>query len=147
MSVKPNELIKMKREKLALTEADVARQVGLSIFEYADIEQYEDELFTVTHLGEVRKLCDLLNIKICDLFELDCSLVTRKNIKPNKLVHNKRIGLGLSKTQLADKIGFESLVIDQIESDAGFLEGWSFELIKELAIAINEPVENLIANN
>ena len=144
MSVKPNELIKMQREKLALTEVDVAKQVGLSIHEYADIEQHEDELFTVTHLGEVRKLCDLLNIEICDLLGLDCSLVTGKHIKPNKLVHDKRISLELSKAQLADKIGFETLVIDQIENDAGFLEGWSFELIKELAMAINEPVENLI---
>lgn len=144
MKHKPNEIIKQNRERMKLTDSFVAEKVGMTIHEYGDIEQYEDELFTVTQLGEVRKLCELLNIEICDLLNLDRSLVASKHVEPNKLVHDKRISLGLSKEQLAEKIGFETLVVDQIENDAEFLERWSFELIKELALTINEPVEKLV---
>jgi transcriptional regulator with XRE-family HTH domain len=140
---KINNAIKAQREKLGLTDIDVAKSAGLSIHEYADIEQYEDELKTVTHLCQVRRLCAVLEIDLYDLFNLDVVL-SNEGIPVPKLVREKRKLLDISKAELAEKIGFEELVIDQIENQDDFFEDWSFELIKEFALAIDEPVEALI---
>lgn len=47
-----NNHIRSQREALGLTEREVADKVGLSIYEYGDIEQYADELLTVTRLDQ-----------------------------------------------------------------------------------------------
>ena len=48
--MKVNKLIEAKRKQLGWDEDQMASRMGVSTPEYGDIEQYEDELATVTPL-------------------------------------------------------------------------------------------------
>ena len=55
-----NKKIKSRREELGLDADDVADRIGLSSAEYYDIETYANEIFMVTELRELKKLCSIL---------------------------------------------------------------------------------------
>lgn len=48
--MRPHEKLRAQRATLGLTEAEVARRAGLSLDEYRDAEQHEDEAVEVLHL-------------------------------------------------------------------------------------------------
>lgn len=146
-----HKLIKARREALELSCTQVSERIGLSASEYGDIEQYEDELFTVTQLHQIRKLCDVLGIQIIRLLDLTCSFCERTPFSSeylltrNELIEKRRNSLGLSQEVLSDEIGFEVITIENMEVREDFLEGWSFELIAELAKILKIPVQVLLA--
>lgn len=45
MKRKAHILIRTHREKLSMSEVMAAQKSGLTIYEYGDVEQYEDEVF------------------------------------------------------------------------------------------------------
>ncbi|MEN6374865.1 MAG: hypothetical protein ABFD75_08810 [Smithella sp.] len=51
-----NKKIKDRRMMLNLTDIEVAKQVGLSIHEYSDIEQHADEVFDVVKIRAVKNI-------------------------------------------------------------------------------------------
>lgn len=135
----PNERIRKRREELGLTQAEVAAQAGLGIYAYGDIELHKDEAYTVADLGAMRRICALLGLDLLSLFGVDCASCAGGAVADDfpqlrdRLIAQRREALGLSRAELGDRIGFETGAIDAMESDAAFLEGWSAELIVELA--------------
>lgn len=146
-----NEEIKAARERLGLTLRDVAERSGLSWNEYFDVELHENEAREVAHLRNVRKLCDALGLDLLDLFGVDCAYclgrVEAAGMPPlprNEAVRLWREKFGLSQDQLGDLIGFETVAIKEMEEDPGYLDGWSIELVEELAGYLEVPVQRLL---
>lgn len=145
-------LIKARRAALGLSELDVANLCGLSVYEYGDIEQHRDELFEVTHLRQAKYLCDALDLEPFEIFGLVCAFCTNKaacqddySLPRNELVRKQRVALGFSPDDLGDAIGFETVAIENMEDDPDFFEGWSFELISELASVLKVPPQIFLA--
>jgi transcriptional regulator with XRE-family HTH domain len=151
MTFAANKLIKSRREALGLTDVQVAEATGLSIHEYGDIEQHADEIFTVTELRQVRKLAARVGIDLFQLFDLSCAFCEQSqsfqqeySLPRNELIRRQRTALGLTQDQLGDQIGFDVVAIQDMETSEDFLEGWSFELIRDLAKILKTPVQVLL---
>jgi transcriptional regulator with XRE-family HTH domain len=145
-----HQLIKARREALGLSDVQVGERTGLSVYEYGDIEQYADEIFSVTDLRQVRVLCQVLGIDLFELFDLTCEFCGQNQLSTdyllprNELVRKQRLALGMSEEQLGDDIGFEARTVQYLEEDKDHLEGWSYELIEELAKLLKLPVQILL---
>jgi transcriptional regulator with XRE-family HTH domain len=134
-----NEMLRGQRTRLGLTEAEVARQAGLSLDEYRDAELHADEALTVLHLRSLRLLCTVLALDLLDLFDIPCTfcagieaaLVAQGG--RHEVVRSRRVALGLSQADLAERIGFETDVVEGLERGPDYLEDWSVELIVALA--------------
>ncbi len=146
-----NEKIRLRREELGLTEAEVARHAGLSRSEYYDVEAYADEAFSVVELGNLRALCEALQMDPLALFDLGNSAGVvgdeapgMKPLERNDLVRARRGALGMSEEQLADRIGFEVVAVNEMERNPAFLDGWPMQLIVELAAILGVPPRLLV---
>ena len=143
-----NEAIKTRRLTLGLSENEISQKCGLSIDEYTDIESYPDELETVTHIKEIRCLCKNLDFNIFSElgihYETDSNDYTQANKNRHKLVRTKRKLLNLTEDELGNKIGFETPIIRKMESEPDFFETWSIELIRELAMQLDENIESFL---
>jgi transcriptional regulator with XRE-family HTH domain len=134
-----NEVLRSQRMKLGLDEAEVARRSGLSLDEYRDVEQHDDEAFQVLHLGNLRLLCGVLGLDPLDLLGITCAFCSGPSAGSvpgggrHEVVRSRRVALGLSQADLAERIGFEAGVVGDIERDPDYLEGWSAELVLALA--------------
>jgi len=134
-----------------MSDAEVATAVGMSIHEYSDIEQHADEFFTVTHLSEIRKLATLLGLEIADLVGLQCAFCVDGEayssdflLDRSEIICKSRESKGMQVDELADRIGFDRIAVEQMEKDKGFLEAWSIELISKLASVIEVPLQILL---
>lgn len=146
-----NELLRAQRTRLGLAETEVARRAGLSLDEYRDVEQHEDEALQVLHLRKLRLLCSVLALDPFDLFDVPCAFCagTDAGLVPggrrHEVVRSRRVALGLSQDDLAERIGFEVGVVDDIERDPDYLEGWSVELVLSLARVLAVPPQVLLS--
>ena len=59
--------IRESRIRLALTEAGLAEELGLTLAAYGDLEQHPDELATCVTLGQATKLSRLLHVPLLEL--------------------------------------------------------------------------------
>jgi transcriptional regulator with XRE-family HTH domain len=144
-------VIKAARERLGLTLDDTATQSGLSWNEYFDVELHGDEAFTVVHLRHLKKLCEVLQLGLLNLFGIECAFCGRHEqaaavppVPRDKLIRTRREAFGLTQDQVGDLIGFETVAIVDMEKDPDFLERWSVELIVELAGYLELPVQVLL---
>lgn len=137
-----SEKIKAAREQLGLTDVKAAEKVGLSIYEYGDLESYDNEAETVLDLGKLKKLCETLEIDLFELFSLDrpeSHYLTYDLERRNDIVSERRNALGLSQDELGDKVSFYGHVIQEMEDDSDFLESWCLEDVIALAKSLNVP--------
>jgi hypothetical protein len=146
-----NEAIKEARTRVGLRDIDVAAHAGLSIDEYFDVEMHGDEAFTVVHLRHLKKLCEVLQLDLLDLFGIECAFcggqqhAARLAPTPrDELILARREALGLTPDQLGDLIGFETVAIKDMEKNPDYLEGWSVELVVELAGHLKVPAQVLL---
>jgi transcriptional regulator with XRE-family HTH domain len=149
--MKPNELIRARREELGLKVADVASKAALGGAAYRDIESYEDEAFTTVPLGTLRSITEVLGLDLLSMFGIECHLCSTADadvelfrLPRNELTSKRRTALGLTREQLGNRIGFETVAIEEMEQDPDFLERWSVELIQQLAIALKIPMHVLL---
>ena len=143
--------IAKRRMELNLKDTQVARQAGLSIDEYCDIEQHADEIYTVTPLGTVKNLVHVLGFDFMSLFEMPCAfcggeiIADEYSLPRNVLIRKRRENKNLSSDQLGDQIGFNAVAVDNMEFDPEFLETWPLDCIQILAQAIDVPLQILLA--
>jgi transcriptional regulator with XRE-family HTH domain len=149
--MKPKDRIRIRREELGLKMSDVARSARIGIDAYRDIEWHEDEAFTTANLGTMRAICKFLRLDLFSLFDIDGDLSSevgaeRHASKPirNIVISTKRIALGLTREELGDLVGFETIAIDQIEENPDFLEQWSIQLIENLASQLQLSISVLL---
>jgi DNA-binding XRE family transcriptional regulator len=146
-----NEEIKRRRLEVGLADTEAARQVGLSIHEYDDIEQHAREIFEVTELRSTKRICEVLRLDFFRLFNIRCAFCEGSDqylqyfsTPRNELIRKRRLDLGLSEEELGNSIGFEAIAITDMEKEANYLEAWPIDLTKELSGALKIPVQILI---
>lgn len=145
-------MITARRVALGADEVEVAKDSGLSIYEYGDIEQYRDEIFEVTHLRQAKCLCDRLGLDIFEIFDMDCAFCADSAayhddylLPRNELVQKRCAALGFSQEELGDLIGFETIAIVNMEKNPDFFEEWSFELVHNTALVLKVPDQIFLA--
>lgn len=139
--MKTHETIQTRRLELGLSESEVASQTGISIHEYGDIEQYAEEFTSVLPLSAARRLCEVLGLDMLRLIGLDSGSTPNAPVSQpisqlvprNEQVSQGRNALGISRDQLAERLGFEEEILEKIESDPQFLETLPIELAIALA--------------
>ena len=139
-----NKKIKQARMACGLTDVELARRLGITIYQYGDIEFHEDELASVVKLSVVRRLCEILKLNAYDLLEIPKDDACPTDQRRNELIIAQMKNLGISNEELADSIGFEVVAIEEMRADPDFLETWTFDLIKELAEALRLPIQSLL---
>jgi transcriptional regulator with XRE-family HTH domain len=152
LRMKPvNEIIEEARKRLGLTEDEVAERSGLSWNEYRDAEWHEDEARDVVHVRNLKLLVQALGLDLLELFDIECALCGSKapadvaaGLSRSELVRQRREQLGLSQDQLGDRIGFETVAIVEMEKNADYLDGWSVDLVVELAGILSVPAQVLL---
>jgi transcriptional regulator with XRE-family HTH domain len=130
-----NEILKQKREALGIDEVKISHLTGLSVYEYGDLEAYPNEFFDQISLGEAKRVCQVLQIDIKSLLP---GCVESDNPQPrvihrNVLVTQERERIGLTREQLANQIGYETVAIDQVEAEEGYLDSMSPSAILDIA--------------
>jgi len=151
MTLDVTEKVKARRQDSGLKEADVAKKTGLSVYEYRDIEQHANEIFTVTELHQVKKLCEVLNFDFADLFEIRCAFCEEGqpylqdySLPRNELIRKRREEMGLSREEMGDRVGFYESEIENLETNPDHLETWPMDFIKDLSNEINAPLQVLL---
>jgi DNA-binding XRE family transcriptional regulator len=149
-----NKKIKSRREELGLDADDVADKIGLSSAEYYDIEAYANEIFMVTELRELKKLCSILKLNLYELIQLSPSFPMKSedevrdinfSIPRNELILKRREKLGLTQEELGDILGFYEVAIVDMEQKEDFLESWTIYEIINLSKALKIPLDALVA--
>ncbi len=145
----PKERIKAWREALGLTRTEVARSIGAES-SYYGIELHEDEVFA-TPLEQIKRLYQVLKRSLWDLFDLSCDFCSHAtdfnseySLPRSELIRACRLAKGWSPSELGDLIGFCARAVEEMETDPDFLDSWSFDLVKELAVIIGVPLELLL---
>lgn len=137
-----SETIKSARERKRMTDVQVAEKTGLSIYEYGDLESYDNEAETVLDLKKLKVLCKVLEISLFDMFSLEkpqSNYFHYDKKERNDIVFNRRKALGFTQDELGDKVGFHGYVIQEMESDSEFLESWCLEDVVSLAETLGLP--------
>ena len=142
-----HEILKIARVYLGLSEKEVCQMTGLSISEYGDLELYPDEFFDTISIAQARKICEILKLDLISLIPRDSSLNFINTSAQSKadLVSKSRGILGLSASQLADKIGYETTTIEEVETDEKNIEALNISAILEIAKVLRiEPAKLII---
>ena len=127
--------IRDRRIQLGLQAAAAAERLGLSIYEYGDVEQHADEFETAISTGTARQLCHVLGLELRSLLGLP--QVTSKEMKNvSELIRSTREGQKLSQVQLADRIGFNEETIRSLESTPEFVDTLPLSVLYELESAL-----------
>lgn len=137
-----SEIIKSAREHKGITDVQAAKKIGLSIYEYGDLESYDNEAETVLDLKRLKTLCAILDINLFDMFSLEkpqSSYLSYNLKKRDSIILDRRKVLGFTQDELGDEIGFHGCVIQKMESDSNFLESWCLEDVIALAKTLGLP--------
>ncbi len=145
--MKPNEAIKAQRLQLGLTEEEVAQKIGMSEAEYADLEQHSYEIYEITSLRNVKRVCEVLNLDFLRLLSLKCSFCKDSEryhddykLPRNELIRFRRNEMKLTTDALGERIGFAGTAIEAMEKDPDYLEdGLGIESIIDLSTELQIP--------
>ncbi|GJL58492.1 MAG: hypothetical protein NPIRA03_13490 [Nitrospirales bacterium] len=115
-----SERIKQARLPDGVSDVELSRRLGITIYENGNIEFYEDELGSVVDLYVVRNLCRILHIDLFDLLEIPKGDSYSSGLKPNKLITSQMGNLGISNEELEGAIGFDVVAIEEMRTAPDF---------------------------
>ncbi|WP_267226855.1 helix-turn-helix domain-containing protein [Dyella silvae] len=130
--MKPNEILKRRRLELGLSETEVAKASGLSVYQIGDVEQYEDELLSAITLSEARMLCAALALSLNDAVRIPPGGGALAGSRAQAICF-ARMQKGLTVEELGDLIGFEAEAITNIEASPDFVDELPGEVALNLA--------------
>jgi transcriptional regulator with XRE-family HTH domain len=149
--MKPHEMLKERRIQLNISDVELSRKINLSVCQLSDIEEYEDEIYSIADIGDIKKLCDLLKMDLFELFDIKCAFcfdnedyLDKYDLPRNKLIALTKKELVLSSEELGDIVGFKVAAIDNMENDPDFLSSWSYDLVVHLSEVLKLPKQILL---
>jgi len=128
-----------------MSEDDVAEIVSLSWGEFYGLEAYADEWRTVVPIVKVKVLIKLLKIDMKQVL----GPITTTNVFPkfytlNDFIKARRLELGLSAEEFADKAGFFPVFSDIVESHPLGLELYPADAAVFVAEALQTPSDEFL---
>ncbi|MFO1321483.1 MAG: helix-turn-helix transcriptional regulator [Burkholderiales bacterium] len=139
--MEPHLQLERRRQELDLSRDDVARLSGLTVYEYPHLEEDKDEIYMVSSLSDVARVCAVLGLDIVELFGLDpCHEQVSK-----EFVMKKREEIGLSPSDVAEQVGIEQAMLEDVERDLSAIGNWVMEPISRLARILRVSTACLIA--
>ena len=148
-----NEKIKSRRKELGLDPLEIAEQMDFTDSSYYDIEDYEDEIYSSIDLKEVKVLCSILKLDLIELLKLDERLCKKigsdksketSKISRNELLKTSREKLGLSTSQLGEKVNLSESKVIKLETEPEYFEGLALFQLDACADEIDVPIEWLL---
>jgi transcriptional regulator with XRE-family HTH domain len=124
-----NTIIRNRRIRLGLTQHDLASACGMTKHEYRDLEDYDDEVYTVVRLAEIECVCSRIGIKLVDLF----ALTSNGKQLPIDIICRRMEEKNISTKKLSDLIGIEESYIDSIKEDIVKIGGWVMDPVISLS--------------
>ena len=142
----PSEHIRKRRVVLGLADTEVAKRAGLSIYEYADIEQHADELATALSLKDARHLCEILGLDLLLVLGVPTEDVEKMVHlqKRNELIKCKRLELDFTVRDLAEHIGFDEQTVVNLESNPEHIDTLPAEIAMQIADQLKLPASFLL---
>ena len=108
------EFIKEKRIGKGLSDIEFSSMIGLNVSWVGDLESYEDELDTLS-LSRLKRMCEVLSINPVDIFRAVASDLS--DLPLFALIKKRREEKGYSIKELADRVGYETSVIEALENN------------------------------
>lgn len=141
-----SEIIISQRERLKLNASEVAKASGLTIHEYEDLEDYDDEVISVVPLSKLKSVCRVLDLDILFLLGINPEFkASEKTFEScESLLRSAREKCGLSIGQVGDEIGIYDWSIAEVENDSSNLDKWVVEDIQALADVLDISAYRLI---
>jgi transcriptional regulator with XRE-family HTH domain len=124
-----NTIIKDKRIGLGFSQQDLAKACGITEHEYRDLEDYEDEIYTVVQLSEIECVCGRLGVNLADLF---CSTSVGE-LLPKDIIDKRMKEKKISTLELSDLIGIEESYIDAIKKNIVKIGDWVMDPVYSLS--------------
>lgn len=128
------EAIRHRRLELGLDLATVARQCGLSVYEYGDLEQHADEFETAISTRAARIVCHALGLNFRTFIGLPSD--PAEQAEPAALVRIARQREGMSQDQLADRIGFDVSTVRDLENGNSLPDALPLSVLYDLEAAL-----------
>lgn len=103
------ERIQKLREASGETESEVAEAVGLSIYEYGDLEAYDDEIINVLRFGTANKVAGHFGLSLIQLLVTEGDAWPERYLSPEALAY-----------LVKGKIAEEGMSLEEAETKAGW---------------------------
>lgn len=140
--MKINEQIKNQRKFTGMSIEDLARKSGISVSQCIDVEMYEDEFSSTLTSRDALNLCQALNLNIADLLGLEKK--PTESAEKTILIRGSLATIGISDESLADYLGFDKCIVDEMKVNEHFFGGWPLDLIIKTADYLKINPLNLI---
>jgi transcriptional regulator with XRE-family HTH domain len=142
--MKDNERIRTRRLKLGLSETSVASSVGMGIHAYCDLEQHADEFRSAVDLRTAREICRVLGLTLEEFLDIPTRLGVEPKSVCSPLPRGERIAraresVGLTRFDIADRLGFDESAIEVLESDSCAIDRYPIEFLLDLTKLLGMP--------
>jgi len=128
-----------------MSEVDVASLASLSVNEYYDLEQHSNEWRMVVPFFKLKFLLKLFDFDISETFgSKPIQNTLSKYHRIPDIIKDKRLALGLSTEEFADKVGFFPVFTTIVEEHPLGLELYPLEVAMLVAEALQISPEEFV---
>lgn len=132
-----NKILLNRRTELGISEGEICRLTGLSIYEYGDLESYPNEFLELISFNQAKLICNVLQLDMINLIENCNNRAKDSLIEPalavNLLLKKAREEHGFTIADIADAIGYEATTIESIEREKDYIQTMCISAILDLA--------------
>ena len=140
--MKIGEYFKAVRLKKNMTEEEIARRIGPE-FQASllwDFESGDDNDIDGITIIDFKNYCHILGISPADY--ADAPMINKYNLSIPELVMERRLEKGLTTDDLAEKIGYEPVVVKSLEENK--LEFVCIDALRQVSTVLDIPFRILL---
>jgi transcriptional regulator with XRE-family HTH domain len=144
-----SEKVRQRRLERSLSTSEVSRLASVPEEHLWHMEGDDRDFVTVLPIGEIRRVCSILDLNLGDLLEIlrdnrKLETIRNENKLPNELIRIYRLKSGLSTSQLGKQIGYEASAVARLEQNALEIDKWTIDDLERLAKVIGLPLSRLL---
>ena len=132
-----NEYVKKKRIEKGISDLEFASIVGENIHWVGDFDDDEEELNGLS-IPQFKEMCRALGVSPVDIFSIVTSDLRKLNLP--EMIRKRREEKYWSMEDLADRIGYETYIIESIENNTN-LNKICIDALKKIAIELELPLD------
>lgn len=140
-----NEKIRAARKSKNISTAQLSNQLQLSDGYICDIESYDDEIYDNLSLGDFKRLCSILALDPIDILQdLGLQRIDVSSLVGEFITSAKKT-LEFSNDKIAEQIGFETWVVDEIMQSNKNINKLPLNVCLELFECLHLPPSGLFS--